>query len=169
MVTDLVVVGAGPVGLFAAFYAGLRGMSVTVVDSLDEPGGQISALYPEKLIRDVAGLPSVRGRDLVDALVRQAEPFSPQWRLGHSAISLDGDDAPNACAPSPPPCTTAPGRCTSSSRRGGRSPGRRARRCPERSTSAGMLSHSRHYRGLLTSAGPGARGSDLADSSLPRR
>lgn len=90
--TDLVVVGAGPVGLFAAFYAGLRGMSVTVVDLLDEPGGQISALYPEKLIRDVAGLPSVRGRDLVDALVRQAEPFSPQWRLGHSAISLDGDD-----------------------------------------------------------------------------
>ncbi|WP_433274594.1 NAD(P)/FAD-dependent oxidoreductase [Pseudonocardia xinjiangensis] len=91
--SDLVVVGAGPVGLFAAFYAGLRGMSVTVVDSLDEPGGQISALYPEKLIRDVAGLPSVRGRDLVDALVRQAEPFSPQWRLGHSAISLDGDDS----------------------------------------------------------------------------
>ena len=86
---DLVVVGAGPVGLFTAFYGGLRGLRVTVLDSLDEPGGQISALYPEKLIRDVAGLPSVRGRDLVDALVRQVEPFSPEWRLGHAAVSLD--------------------------------------------------------------------------------
>jgi ferredoxin/flavodoxin---NADP+ reductase len=87
---DLVVIGAGPVGLFAAFYAGLRGLTVTVVDSLDEPGGQVSALYPEKIIRDVAGLPAVRGRDLIDALLAQAEPFEPSWKLGHAAANLEG-------------------------------------------------------------------------------
>lgn len=85
---DLVVVGAGPVGLFAAFYAGLRGLDVTIVDSLSEPGGQVTALYPEKVIRDVAGMPSVRGRDLVDSLLRQVEPFRPAWKLGCTATTL---------------------------------------------------------------------------------
>jgi ferredoxin/flavodoxin---NADP+ reductase len=85
---DVIVVGAGPIGLFTAFYAGLRGLSVTIIDSLDEPGGQVTALYPEKIIRDVAGFPEIRGRDLVDALVRQVDPFKPAWRLGHSASGL---------------------------------------------------------------------------------
>lgn len=85
---DLAVIGAGPVGLFTAFYAGLRGMRAAIVDSLSEPGGQISALYPEKIIRDVAGLPSIRGRDLVDALVAQGKPFEPTWQLGHAATTL---------------------------------------------------------------------------------
>ena len=62
---DLLVVGSGPVGLYATYYAGFRGMRTAVIDSLPEPGGQISALYPEKLIYDIAGLPAVRGRDLV--------------------------------------------------------------------------------------------------------
>jgi thioredoxin reductase len=86
---DLLVVGAGPVGLFAAYYAGFRDLSVAVVDSLPEVGGQIAAMYPEKAIRDVAGFPSVLGRELVAALAAQAAPFSPQYLLGEQARTLD--------------------------------------------------------------------------------
>lgn len=85
---DLLIVGAGPTGLFAAYYAGFRGMSVAVVDSLPEPGGQINAMYPEKQIFDVAGFPAVRGRELVDRLLDQAAPFNPVYLLGHRAESL---------------------------------------------------------------------------------
>lgn len=86
---DIAIVGAGPAGLFAAFYAGMRGLSVGLVDALPEPGGQISALYPEKVVRDVAGFPAVKGRQLVEALVRQAQAFSPQMLLGLQATALD--------------------------------------------------------------------------------
>lgn len=89
---DIAVVGAGPAGLFAACYAGMRGLSVGLVDALPEPGGQISALYPEKIVRDVAGLPAVRGRELVDSLVAQLAPFHPRMLLGRQATTLD--DAP---------------------------------------------------------------------------
>jgi thioredoxin reductase len=85
---DLLVVGAGPVGLYAAYYAGFRGMRTALVDSLPEPGGQISALYPEKIISDVAGFPAVRGNDLVAGLLAQAEQFSPIWLLGRQARAL---------------------------------------------------------------------------------
>ena len=80
MDVDMTVIGAGPVGLYAAYYAGFRGMRTAIVDSLPEPGGQISALYPEKLIYDIAGFPEVRGRDLVSGLVgasRSALPAAP--------------------------------------------------------------------------------------------
>jgi thioredoxin reductase (NADPH) len=86
---DVAVVGAGPAGLYAAYYAGFRGLSVAVLDSLPEPGGQISALYPEKPIYDVAGLPAVRGRDLVRGLVDQVAPFSPTYLLGDQVVGLD--------------------------------------------------------------------------------
>jgi thioredoxin reductase len=91
--TDLLIVGAGPVGLYGAYYAGFRGLRTTVVDALPELGGQITAMYPEKLIHDIAGFPAVRGRDLVDGLVAQAAPFSPSYVLGEVAESLtyDGD------------------------------------------------------------------------------
>ena len=85
---DLLLVGAGPVGLYGAFYAGVRGLSTAVVDSLSEVGGQITALYPEKLIYDVAGLPAVRGRDLVSALALQAAPYRPEYLLGQEAQQL---------------------------------------------------------------------------------
>ncbi|MEU2063708.1 NAD(P)/FAD-dependent oxidoreductase [Streptomyces sp. NPDC013455] len=85
---DIAVVGAGPSGLYAAYYAGFRGLSCAVVDALDEPGGQVAALYPEKPIHDVAGLPGVKGRELVAALVAQAEPFGPRYLLGHTATTL---------------------------------------------------------------------------------
>lgn len=86
---DLVVVGSGPVGLYAAYYSGFRGMRTAIVDSLPEPGGQISALYPEKLIYDVAGLPGVKGRDLVAGLVEQANQYQPEWLLGQSAADIE--------------------------------------------------------------------------------
>ena len=89
---DVAIVGAGPTGLFAAYYAGFRGLSVTVVDALPQPGGQVSALYPEKMIFDVAGFPAVRGRDLVAGLVEQAGQFGPRYRLGVRADTLAYDD-----------------------------------------------------------------------------
>ncbi|MDO3701189.1 NAD(P)/FAD-dependent oxidoreductase [Micromonospora sp. C28SCA-DRY-2] len=85
---DVAVIGAGPAGLFAAYYAGFRGLSVAVVDALPEPGGQITAMYPEKLIHDVAGFPSIKGRDLVANLVAQAAPFDPLYLLGARAEKL---------------------------------------------------------------------------------
>ena len=85
---DVTIVGAGPVGLFAAFYAGLRTMSVKLIDSLAEPGGQLAALYPDKYIYDVAGFPKVRSRDLVNDLVEQAMQYAPTVCLGEQATNL---------------------------------------------------------------------------------
>ncbi len=93
LTTDMLIVGAGPVGLYAAYYAGFRGFRTVVCDTLPEIGGQISAMYPEKLIYDVAGFPEVRGRDLVEGLAAQANSFSPEYVLGDQAIELtDTDD-----------------------------------------------------------------------------
>jgi thioredoxin reductase (NADPH) len=92
--TDLLIIGGGPTGLYAAYYAGFRGFRVAVMDSLPELGGQISALYPEKIIYDVAGFPAVKGQELVDRLVEQAAQFGPAYLLGHRAEKLEtGDDA----------------------------------------------------------------------------
>ncbi len=90
--TDLLIVGAGPAGLYGAYYAGFRGMSVTVVDSLPELGGQVSALYPEKAILDVAGFVNVRGRELVEELVKQASSAHPTYLLGRTASAVTTDD-----------------------------------------------------------------------------
>jgi len=90
--TDLLVIGAGPTGLFAAYYAGFRGMRVAVVDSLPELGGQITAMYPEKQILDVAGFPSIKGRDLVEGLVEQAATARPAYFLDRTATTLTEED-----------------------------------------------------------------------------
>jgi thioredoxin reductase len=89
---DLAIVGAGPAGLFAAYYAGFRGLTTAVIDALPEPGGQVTAMYPEKMIFDVAGFPGIRGRDLVANLVEQAAQFNPQYRLGVRAEQLSYAD-----------------------------------------------------------------------------
>lgn len=89
---DITIVGAGPVGLFAAFYAGLRTMRVKIVDSLAEPGGQLAALYPDKYIYDVAGFPKVKARALVDQLVEQAGQYGPTICLGEQATGLRAVD-----------------------------------------------------------------------------
>lgn len=89
---DVVIVGAGPTGLFAAYYAGFRGLSTAVVDTLPEVGGQVAAMYPEKVIFDVAGFPAIKGRDLVANLVEQAAPFHPEYLLGVRAEHLSHAD-----------------------------------------------------------------------------
>ena len=90
--TDVLIVGAGPAGLFGAYYAGFRGMSVTLVDSLPEIGGQISALYPEKAILDVAGFPVIKGRELVNALIEQAASARPTYLLERTANALTASE-----------------------------------------------------------------------------
>ncbi|WP_372477256.1 NAD(P)/FAD-dependent oxidoreductase [Gordonia liuliyuniae] len=91
---DILIIGAGPVGLFGAYYAGARGLSVAVVDSLSQLGGQITAMYPEKEIYDIAGFPAVTGRRLVADLVEQAGQYHPTYLLGREAqtheTSADG-------------------------------------------------------------------------------
>ncbi|WP_028652352.1 NAD(P)/FAD-dependent oxidoreductase [Nocardioides halotolerans] len=90
--TDLLIIGAGPTGLFATYYAGFRGHRVAVVDSLPELGGQITAMYPEKQIFDVAGFPAVKGRGLVEGLVEQAATAKPEYLLDRTATGLVHDD-----------------------------------------------------------------------------
>ncbi len=90
--TDLLIIGAGPTGLYAAYYAGFRGLRVAVVDSLPELGGQITAMYPEKQILDVAGFPSIKGRDLVEGLVSQAATADPTYLLDRTASTLAQDE-----------------------------------------------------------------------------
>jgi thioredoxin reductase (NADPH) len=85
---DIAIVGAGPTGLFAAYYAGFRGLSTAVIDALPEHGGQVTAMYPEKMIFDVAGFPAIKGRDLVANLVEQAGQYSPSYLLGIRAEKL---------------------------------------------------------------------------------
>lgn len=84
---DVLIVGAGPAGLYAAYYAGFRGLTVALVDGLTEPGGQVTALYPEKMIYDIAGFPAIKGKELIESLVAQAAPFAPTYLLGEQAIS----------------------------------------------------------------------------------
>ncbi|QBR94256.1 NAD(P)/FAD-dependent oxidoreductase [Nocardioides euryhalodurans] len=87
--TDVLIIGAGPTGLYAAYYAGFRGLRVAVVDSLPELGGQITAMYPEKAILDVAGFPTVKGKALVEGLVAQASSAHPTYHLDRTARSLE--------------------------------------------------------------------------------
>jgi ferredoxin/flavodoxin---NADP+ reductase len=90
---DLLIIGAGPAGLYAAYYAGFRGLSTCLMDSLPEPGGQVTAMYPEKLIFDVAGFPAIKGQALIDNCVEQAAPFNPLYLLGHRAEEMEpGED-----------------------------------------------------------------------------
>jgi ferredoxin/flavodoxin---NADP+ reductase len=86
---DALIIGAGPAGLYAAYGAGFRGLSAGIMDSLPGIGGQVSAMYPEKLVYDVAGFPAVRGRDLVAALAEQAGQYQPRYLLGQQARDLE--------------------------------------------------------------------------------
>jgi thioredoxin reductase (NADPH) len=87
--TDVIIVGAGPVGLFAVFELGLLDLKAHVVDVLDRPGGQCAELYPEKPIYDIPGLPVVSGQELTDRLTRQVAPFKPTFHLSQLAEALD--------------------------------------------------------------------------------
>ncbi len=87
-VRDITIIGGGPSGLFGAFYAGMRGASVRLLDALPELGGQLTALYPEKPIFDVAGFPRVLAKDLVKDLVRQAMQFKPEVHVAQEVTAM---------------------------------------------------------------------------------
>lgn len=91
-VYDVTIIGGGPVGLFGAFYAGLRGMRVKIIDSLPELGGQLTALYPEKYVYDMPGFPEVLAKDLAAQLIRQAMRFKPTVCLEERAETLERVD-----------------------------------------------------------------------------
>jgi thioredoxin reductase (NADPH) len=90
--TDVAIVGAGPVGLFAVFECGMLKMRTHVFDALDLPGGQCTALYPEKPIYDVPGYPKIEALALVEKLTEQAAPFEPVYHLGSPVTGLSGID-----------------------------------------------------------------------------
>jgi thioredoxin reductase (NADPH) len=87
--TDVVVIGAGPCGLFTVFELGLLDIKCHVLDILDRPGGQCAELYPEKPIYDIPALPLVTGADLTSRLMEQAAPFKPQFHFNQMVTSLE--------------------------------------------------------------------------------
>jgi thioredoxin reductase (NADPH) len=91
--TDMIIVGAGPVGIFAVFEAGLLGLKCHLIDNLDRPGGQCTELYPEKPIYDIPGRPKVTGQQLVDDLMKQIDPFDAEFHLSQQAKSLEQLDS----------------------------------------------------------------------------
>ncbi len=86
--TDVAIVGAGPIGLFAVFELGLLDLKCHLIDILDRPGGQCTELYPEKPIYDIPGIPVVSGQELTDRLLQQIKPFHAQFHLGEMASAL---------------------------------------------------------------------------------
>jgi thioredoxin reductase (NADPH) len=86
--TDVVIIGAGPIGLFAVFELGLIDLKCHLVDILDRPGGQCTELYPEKPIYDIPGIPYITGQGLVDRLMEQTKPFKPEFHLSQMASAL---------------------------------------------------------------------------------
>ncbi|MBY0356083.1 MAG: NAD(P)/FAD-dependent oxidoreductase [Rickettsiales bacterium] len=87
--TDVVIIGAGPVGLFAVFELGLLGLKAHLVDILDKPGGQCAELYPEKPIYDIPAYPVISGQGLTDQLLEQVKPFEPTFHLGQMVETLE--------------------------------------------------------------------------------
>ena len=93
--TDVVIVGAGPCGLFQVFELGLLGLKAEVVDSTRQPGGQCAELYPDKPIYDIPGIPVCSGQELTDALLKQIEPFHCGMHLQEevTVVRRDGDES----------------------------------------------------------------------------
>lgn len=91
--TDVAIIGAGPVGLFAVFECGMLKLRCHVIDALDVAGGQCAALYPEKPIYDIPGYPSLLGHELVERLTTQAAPFAPVYHLGQRVEALHPEGA----------------------------------------------------------------------------
>ena len=80
--TDIIIIGAGPVGLFTVFEAGLLKLRCHLIDSLPQPGGQFTEIYPKKPIYDIPGYPTVDAGELIENLMKQIEPFKPEFTLG---------------------------------------------------------------------------------------
>ena len=90
-IVDITIIGGGPTGLFASFYAGMREMSVKIIDSLPQLGGQLIELYPDKYIYDVGGFPKILAKDFVANLVTQAHYSKPEILLGETALAVERD------------------------------------------------------------------------------
>src|SRR6476661_2366698 len=90
--TDVVIIGAGPCGLFAVFELGLLDIKTHVVDILDRPGGQCAELYPEKPIYDIPALPVVTGAELTQRLLEQIKPFHPEFHFNQMVTALERTD-----------------------------------------------------------------------------
>ena len=90
--TDLLIIGGGPAGMFAAFYGGMRKASVKLIESMPQLGGQVAALYPEKYIYDIAGFPKITGQELVDNLKEQLKLFNPDIRLEEKVVQIIKQD-----------------------------------------------------------------------------
>lgn len=90
--TDICIIGAGPVGLFAIFECGLLKMRCHLIDYLPQPGGQLSEIYPKKPIYDIPGYPTILAQELVDNLMQQAEPFKPTFTLGERVDAFEKTD-----------------------------------------------------------------------------
>jgi len=90
--TDILIIGSGPVGLFAVFEAGLLKLKCHLIDYLPQPGGQLAEIYPKKPIYDIPGFPSILAGDLVDNLIKQSEPFNPGFTLGERAENISKTD-----------------------------------------------------------------------------
>lgn len=90
--TDIIIIGAGPVGLFTVFEAGLLKLKCHLIDSLPQAGGQCSEIYPKKPIYDIPGFPSILAGELIDNLMEQAAPFKPGFTLGEAALAIDKTD-----------------------------------------------------------------------------
>ena len=87
--TDIIIIGAGPVGLFTVFEAGLLKLRCHIIDVLPQPGGQLTEIYPKKPIYDIPGFPEVLAGELIDNLMNQIAPFKPGFTLGEKAISIN--------------------------------------------------------------------------------
>lgn len=86
---DITIIGGGPAGLFAAFYAGMRNSTVKLIESMPQLGGQLAAIYPEKYIYDVAGFPQIRAQELVNRLMEQCKRFNPQFCLNEKVLKVE--------------------------------------------------------------------------------
>ncbi len=90
--SDIIIIGAGPCGLFTVFEAGLLKLKCHLIDALPQPGGQLTEIYPKKPIYDIPGFPEVLAGDLIENLMKQAEPFKPTFTLGERAESFEKDE-----------------------------------------------------------------------------
>jgi thioredoxin reductase (NADPH) len=95
--TDIIIIGAGPVGLFTVFEAGLLKLRCHLIDALPQTGGQLSEIYPKKPIYDIPGFPDILAGDLVDNLMKQIEPFKPGFTLGERAETLEKQEDDRWC------------------------------------------------------------------------
>lgn len=91
-VKDVTIIGGGPTGLFAVFQCGMLGLSTQVIDSLEQLGGQCTALYPEKPIYDIPAYPEIAAADLIENLKKQAAPFNPEYHMSQQAVTISDND-----------------------------------------------------------------------------